>query len=186
MKGTDALRSATNGDDGERRAIAAFSGFLERYKPQLTLALPRHMSVDRIARLAVAAYSSSEDLRECDTMSIIAGVMTSAMLGLEIGVDGQGFLIPFKKVCQFVPGWKGLIDLVSRSGRGVAWTGAVFRWRRIQLRPWRSALHTPSARRRSGPGQTHTRLFGRPCERFGVPDYRGLDKGQSHQAPRPL
>jgi recombination protein RecT len=28
--------------------------------------------------------------------------------------------------CQFVPGWKGLMDLMNRSGQGSAWTGAVF------------------------------------------------------------
>jgi recombination protein RecT len=28
--------------------------------------------------------------------------------------------------CQFVPGWKGLVDLMNRSGQGSVWTGAVF------------------------------------------------------------
>ncbi len=47
-------------------------------------------------------------------------------MGLEPGVNGQGYLIPYNKNCTFVPGWKGLVDLVSRSGRATVWTGAVY------------------------------------------------------------
>lgn len=106
--------------------IASFSSFLEKFKPQMALALPKHLTADRMARLAVTAFSSTPKLQECDPKSIVAGIMTSATLGLEIGVDGQGFLVPYGKTCQFVPGWKGLVDLVSRSGRATVWTGAVF------------------------------------------------------------
>ncbi|KVD80765.1 hypothetical protein WS62_25940 [Burkholderia sp. ABCPW 14] len=34
--------------------------------------------------------------------------------------------MPYGRTCQFVPGWKGLVDLVSRSGRATVWTGTVF------------------------------------------------------------
>jgi recombination protein RecT len=106
--------------------VASFSTFLDKFKPQMALALPKHLTADRMARLAVTAFSSTPKLQECDPKSIVAGIMTSATLGLEIGVDGQGFLVPYGKTCQFVPGWKGLVDLVSRSGRATVWTGAVF------------------------------------------------------------
>jgi recombination protein RecT len=52
--------------------------------------------------------------------------MTAGQLGLEAGVNGQGYLIPYKTTCTFVPGWKGLVDLVSRSGRGTVFTGVIF------------------------------------------------------------
>lgn len=119
-----ALREAATGE--KKNPIVAFSQFLDRYKPQIALALPKHLTADRIARLAVTAFSTTPKLRECEATSIVASVMTSAILGLEIGVDGQGFLVPYGDRCQFVPGWKGLVDLVSRSGRGAVWTGAVF------------------------------------------------------------
>ncbi len=48
------------------------------------------------------------------------------MLRAEPGINGQGYLIPYKGVCTFVPGWQGLVGLLNNSGRATAWTGAVF------------------------------------------------------------
>lgn len=105
--------------------LAKFSAFMEKLKPQMALALPRHMNADRMTRLALTAFSTNPNLQECSTQSIAASIMTAAQLGLEPGINGQGYLIPYKKTCTFVPGWKGLVDLVARSGRATVWTGAV-------------------------------------------------------------
>jgi len=106
--------------------VASFSNFLEKFKPQMALALPKHLTADRMARLAVTAFSTTPKLQECEPKSILGAIMTASTLGLEINVDGQGFLVPYGRTCTFVPGWKGLVDLVSRSGRATVWTGAVF------------------------------------------------------------
>lgn len=106
--------------------IAAFSKTLDRMKAQIALALPKHMSADRMARLALTAFSTNKALQACKTDSILASLMTATQLGLEPGINGQGYLIPYKDTCTFVPGWRGLVDLVSRSGRATVWTGAVF------------------------------------------------------------
>ena len=108
-----------------QNAVAKFSTFLDRFKPQMALALPKHMNVDRMARLAVTEFSKTPALQDCDPQSIAGCVLTAAQLGLEIGVNGQAYMIPYKQRATFVPGWKGLIDLVNRSGRASAWTGAV-------------------------------------------------------------
>lgn len=105
--------------------IAKFSAFMDRLKPQMALALPKHMNADRMTRLALTAFSTTPALQECSLQSIAASVMTAAQLGLEPGIGGQGYLIPYKGTCTFVPGWKGLVDLVARSGRATVWTGAV-------------------------------------------------------------
>jgi recombination protein RecT len=103
-----------------------FSAFMERMKPQMALALPKHMNADRMARLALTAFSSSRDMQACEFRTIASSLMTAGAMGLEPGVNGAGYLIAYKGVCTFVPGWKGLVDLVSRSGRATVWTGAVF------------------------------------------------------------
>jgi recombination protein RecT len=100
---------------------------MDKLKPQLDLALPRHLNADRMARLALTAFSISPQLQQCDPKSIAAAIMTAGQLGLEPGVNGAGFLIPYKTTCTFVPGWKGLVDLVSRSGRGTVFTGVIFK-----------------------------------------------------------
>lgn len=106
--------------------VAAFSKTLERMKPQMALALPKHMSADRMARLTLTAFSTNKQLQACKTDSILASLMVATQLGLEPGINGQGYLIPYKDTCTFVPGWKGLVDLVARAGRATVWTGAVY------------------------------------------------------------
>ena len=110
-----------------KNPVANFSGFLEKFKPQLSLALPKHMNADRMARLALTAFSTTPALQQCTPQSIAASIMVAGQLGLEPGVNGAGYLIPYKSTCTFVPGWKGLVDLVSRSGRGTVYTGVIFK-----------------------------------------------------------
>lgn len=109
----------------QQSQVAQFSNFMDKLKPQLARALPAHMNADRMARLAVTQFSTSAALQQCTQNSIAGSIMTAAQLGLEIGVNGQGYLIPYKTTCTFVPGWKGLVDLVARSGRATVWTGVV-------------------------------------------------------------
>lgn len=106
--------------------VASFNTYMAKLKPQMALALPKHMNADRMARLALTAFSSNRDMQACDFKTIASSLMTAGALGLEPGVNGAGYLIPYKGTCTFVPGWKGLQDLVNRSGRATTWTGAVF------------------------------------------------------------
>lgn len=106
--------------------VAVMSSFLDRLKPQMALALPKHMNADRMTRLCLTAFSTTPALQKCTQTSIAGSLMTAAQMGLEPGINGQGYLIPYKETCTFVPGWKGLVDIVNRSGRATVWTGAVF------------------------------------------------------------
>ncbi len=111
--------------------VAKFSKFMDGFKGQMTLCLPKHLTADRMTRLALTQFSSTPKLQECEPQSIVASIMTASALGLEPGVNGQCYLIPYydnKKrmmVCNCVPGWKGLTDIANRSGRCTVWTGAV-------------------------------------------------------------
>jgi recombination protein RecT len=107
--------------------VAKLSNFMEKLKGQMALALPKHLTADRMTRLALTAFSTSAQLQKCTHESIAASIMTAAQLGLEPGVNGAGYLIPYGNTCTFVPGWKGLVDLVARSGRGTVFTGVIFK-----------------------------------------------------------
>ena len=50
-------------------------------------------------------------------MSFYGAVLEAAALGLEIGVGGQGYLIPFKGKVTFIPGYQGLAQLAYKSSR---------------------------------------------------------------------
>jgi recombination protein RecT len=59
-------------------------------------------------------------------MSVFKSVVVLAQMGLEIGIDGQAYLVPYKGECTPVPGWKGYVHLVNNAGKATVWTGAVF------------------------------------------------------------
>jgi recombination protein RecT len=91
--------------------------FLEKMKPQMQLALPKHLTADRLLRVAMTAIQNTPKLLECDRTSLLSAVMMCAQLGLEPdGVLGQAYLIPFGGKVQFIPGYRGLISLARNSG----------------------------------------------------------------------
>ena len=100
--------------------------YFKQHKAQLEAALPKHLNPDRMARLALTAFSQNAALAKCSPKSVFASIIVLSQLGLEPGVDGQAYLVPYKGVCTPIPGWKGYVDLVSRAGRATVWTGAVF------------------------------------------------------------
>lgn len=96
-------------------------GALEKLKPQLAMALPKHLSSDRLLRVTMTAVQTNPKLLECDRTSLYAAVLTCAQLGLEPdGVLGQAYLVPFKSrgamKVQFIPGYKGYLQLARNSG----------------------------------------------------------------------
>lgn len=99
---------------------------LESFKGEIKRALPTHLNADRISRIALTAFRSNKQLMQCEPQSIFAAIIQSSQLGLEIGTLGRAYLVPYGKECQFIPGWKGLVELVHRAGQASVWTGAVF------------------------------------------------------------
>jgi recombination protein RecT len=106
---------------------ANFPAMLEQFKGEIARALPKHLNPDRMVRIALTAFRLNPKLAECDPKSVFAAVIQASQLGLEPDTLGRSYLIPYGRECQFVPGWKGLVDLVNRSGNATVWTGAVFK-----------------------------------------------------------
>ena len=96
---------------------------LETYKDQIARALPRHLSVDRMVRIAMTEIRRTPQLLKADPASLFGAVIQAAQLGLEPGINGQAYLVPFRNgrtgriEVQFIPGYKGLMDLARRSGK---------------------------------------------------------------------
>lgn len=98
------------------------ANLLDQMKGQIALALPKHMNVDRVTRIALTEFRKNPKLQECDPMTFIACIMEAAQLGLEPGILGSSYLVPYwnsKKNCYdctLIPGYRGFIDLARRSG----------------------------------------------------------------------
>ena len=123
---TNILRQQAGLQTKETSPMMTINRFLQDHKAQIAAALPQHLNADRMARLAMTALSQNRALAECDARSVFGAVVMASQLGLEIGVNGQCYLVPYKGRATLIPGWQGLMDLVARAGRGSAWTGAVY------------------------------------------------------------
>jgi recombination protein RecT len=77
----------------------------------------RHLTPEKLTKVALVAIGKSPDLLDCDSHSILQCVMTAAQLGLDCsGVLGSAYLVPFKGKATLIIGYRGLIDLARRSG----------------------------------------------------------------------
>ena len=88
------------------------------FKKQLAAALPKHLTADRMARIAATEIRKNPALLRTTPESFMGAVMQGAQLGIELGSAlGQAYLVPYGDTCQFILGYRGMIDLARRSGQ---------------------------------------------------------------------
>jgi recombination protein RecT len=110
-----------------RRAAHPITGktdYLDKRKDLLGAGIPGHMTVEREIRTATVMLMQSKDLQAATPLSFYVAVSIAINSGIGLG-NGKGYLVAYKGNVSYVPGWKGLIDLVNRTGRASAWTGVV-------------------------------------------------------------
>lgn len=84
--------------------------------PHLKNVIQRGIDPDRFAKIAITVIAKSDDLLDCSPQSLLACMMQSAQLGLDLDPAlGLAYLVPFKGTATFVPGYKGLMELARRS-----------------------------------------------------------------------
>jgi recombination protein RecT len=94
---------------------------------QLRMALPKHVTPERLARIVMTSLRQTPELLRCTRESLLGSIMGAAQLGLEPGVLGQCWLIPYKGVATLVVGYRGMTQLAWRSGQIASIAGrAVF------------------------------------------------------------
>ncbi len=123
LKNSLAQTAGTPAVEKPRTPNQLVGDYIEKMMPSISAVLPKHVTADRMSRIALNVIRSNPKLLECDLNSLMGGVMEAAKLGLEPGLLGQCYLIPFKNnkmnrmESQFIIGYRGLIDLVRRSGQ---------------------------------------------------------------------
>ncbi|MHB9304167.1 recombinase RecT [Fusobacterium polymorphum] len=116
-----ARNSLTSGNTGtmvkkENKSKTIFD-VIQAGAKQFATALPKHINSDRFVRIAITTIRQNPKLAQCNQESLLGALMVSAQLGLEPGVLGQCYLIPYGRECQFQIGYKGMIELLRRSGQ---------------------------------------------------------------------
>jgi len=71
---------------------------------------------ERIMQAVGQALVKSTKLQECSPDSVYRSVLEIVGKGLDIGMDGQAYLVPFKGECTALIGAQGKIELAHRSG----------------------------------------------------------------------
>lgn len=90
---------------------------LEQARPRIAEILPKHLSAERMVRIALAAAHRNPKIAECSPLSIVNCVIQASELGLEPGgALRHAYLVPYAKECTFQPSYMGLLELARRSG----------------------------------------------------------------------
>lgn len=105
---------------------------IESSAKELGRALPEHMKPERLVRIALTCIRQTPDLAKCTPESFLGALFTSAQLGIE-PIAGRAYLLPFNnsrkkpdgtwhtvKECQFVLGYKGVVDLFYRHDKAIS------------------------------------------------------------------
>lgn len=85
--------------------------------------LPKHLTPERMCRIAVQTIQTTPALKDCDVASLVACIIEASSLGLEIDGRGLAYIVPFAKSgskngkASLIFGYKGLMELAYRSGR---------------------------------------------------------------------
>jgi len=90
---------------------------IQKMIPEVKKAIPKHLDPSRLARIFITEIRRNPKLLSCSKESLLASLMLSAQLGLEPGVLGHCYLVPYGNECQFIIGYKGMIELARRSGQ---------------------------------------------------------------------
>lgn len=84
---------------------------------QLRYALPKHITPERLARIALTQFRRIPKLLDCSRDSFLGALMECAQLGLEPGVLGQAWILPYKGSAQLIVGYRGMVALAWRSSQ---------------------------------------------------------------------
>lgn len=100
---------------------ASLMQMMQRMEKQVVMALPKHITADRMIRTFLTACNKNPKLFEAKQTTLIGALMECSQLGLmPDGTTGEAYLIPFKSQtgmeCQLIIGYRGYITLARRSG----------------------------------------------------------------------
>jgi recombination protein RecT len=85
-------------------------------KQEIARILGSEEKASRFARVSLTTIRKSEKLMKCDPHSIMAALLDCAEFDMEPDSRGLVHLVPYKSECQFLLGYRGMIELAHRSG----------------------------------------------------------------------
>lgn len=90
-------------------------------------AATQYLSPKRACSLAIQHLRRTPALADCSPQSMVDAVMRCVELGLEPGAADLVYFLPFKGQVVFVPSYRGLVWMATRSGRALDVTARTVR-----------------------------------------------------------
>jgi recombination protein RecT len=119
-----------------------------KFAEQIAKVLPKILSPERFVRVAITAMLKTPKLAECTQASLLNSLLQLAQYGLE--PDGRrAHLIPYKDQCTLIIDYKGIAELVMRSGlvsylhADIVCENDVFEWDMGEIKKHTINLKTP-------------------------------------------
>ena len=100
----------------EVNSIQRVDNWLEKSGPKLLELLPGNIEQDRFLRNVSSQVKMNPAIQNCRPDTIINSIIRATHLGLDIGVLGSAWIVPYGDQANLVIGYAGLIDLANRSG----------------------------------------------------------------------
>lgn len=108
----------------KKQQMNKLADVLEKNHDSLALIAAKHLTPERLAKIAMACASRDQKLLDCDPVSILKSLVAAAELGLEPsgGVRGEAYLVPYnnrkarRMEAQLIPGYRGLLKLARNTG----------------------------------------------------------------------
>lgn len=117
--------NAKNGQlmNASNQKLMGLKHLLEQRKESIAKALPKHLTTERVIKMAIVAASRSPLLLQCVPESIFNAMIDSSQLGLEpFSPLNLSYIIPYRNgntgqyEAKFMPSYRGLLELSRRSG----------------------------------------------------------------------
>ena len=109
----------------ESSVPVTIESWLESKRDELFGLLPSNIHKERFLRNIIMQIKMNENLKNCSITSIAKACVQASTLGLDIGVLGSAYLVPYGNEAQLSVGYQGYIDLAYRSGMKALHTGIV-------------------------------------------------------------
>lgn len=100
------------------KQVNELKSMIESRKDSIASLLPKHLTVERMMKIAVHAAAINPKLLDCTKASYLDCFIKCAELGLEPNTPLQHcYLIPYKNQATLQIGYQGLVELARRSGK---------------------------------------------------------------------
>lgn len=97
------------------RKIKTLRDLMENMSGEIAKVAPKHLTADRIIRVATTSLRKTPKLADCTPKSFLECLLTCTQCGLAPDSAAQhAHLIPYGNICTLIFGYRGLMDLALR------------------------------------------------------------------------